>query len=139
MYVFMVSDMITDKDKEWAEHYMNYGNASEASRETFPEIKAVAIHGSRMKAKMRNYIERNMVKFIQRHAPDAMETIIDLAKNCPDVKVRLAAAQDILNRAGVKSANRIEVSISDKSDRELNAEIGMLLEKGGIIDASPIE
>jgi len=129
---------LTEEDKLWADAYMNSGNATGVSRELFPAIKQPHVHGARMKRKVAKYIESRMLHFVMNHAPDAMETIIDLAKNCPDVKVRLAAAQDILNRAGIKSANKLEISIADKSDNELNNEINMLLEKGGIIDAEPI-
>jgi len=36
--------------------------------------------------------------------PSALETIYTLATECPDPRIQLAAAQDILNRAGYKEA-----------------------------------
>jgi len=124
-------------DREWIEAYFQTGSASEASRRLGVE-KNVKQHAYNMKQKLSVCIQQNLTKFIGHCAPDALEIVFDLAKNCEDPKVRLAAAVDILNRAGYKESRKVEVSIEDKSSSELDTEIKRLLSKGGIIDAAVI-
>jgi len=125
------------REKEWMEAYMQSGNATEASRMIGIE-KCPSQYGQQMRMKLSDYIQANLRQLLGRTAPHALETIYDIAKNCPDPKVRLAAAQDLLNRAGYKETQEIQISVKDKSKEELDSEIDMLLKRGGIMEAEVV-
>jgi len=126
------------REREWMEAYMQCGNATEASREIGIE-KHPSQYGQQMRRKLSDYIQLNMRKLIGNSAPKALETIYEIAKSCPDPKVRLAAAQDLLNRAGYKETQEIQINVKDKSKEELDNEIDALLKRGGIVDAEVID
>lgn len=126
---------LTEKQRAWLSAYMDCGNASEASRMVGIE-KCHAQHGAQVRRSIADFITANLRTMIGRTAPAALETIYELANTCPDPKVRLAAAQDLLNRAGFKETQRIEVGAVDKTDAELSKEIDMLLQRGGIVIGS---
>jgi len=130
---------ITDRQKEWLESYLEHGNAAEASRSIGIDNNTARQHGYKMKRKLSQCIQDNMYSLIGKCTPDALETIYDIACNCPDPKVRLAASQDILNRGGYSGTKKIEVSVNDKSDDEINNEISALLSKGGIVEAEVVK
>jgi len=123
---------LTDKQRAWLEVYLECGNASEAARAVGVE-KHAAQYGKQMRDRLSEVIQSNLRKMVGRCAPAALETIYKLATTCPDPKVQLAAAQDLLNRAGYKEATKVELTVDKKSDRELDKEIENLLSKGGII------
>ena len=126
------------REREWLEAYMGCGNASEASR-LIGITKSYAQYGHIMRMKLNDYIQANLKVMIGRTAPAALETIYDLACNCGDPKIQLAAAQDLLNRAGYKESKKIDVSVNDKSSSEIDKEIRMLLKKGGIVEAEVVK
>ena len=129
---------LTEKQKAWLESYLEHGNASEAARAIGVGDNCARQYGHQMKRALSGCIQANMHKLIGRCAPDALETIYDIATNCPDPKVRLAAAQDVLNRAGYMGTKKVEVSVEAKSDDEIDNEIQRLLKKGSIIDAEVV-
>jgi len=127
----------TEKEKAWYEAYMATGNASEAARR-IGITTSVRQYGYGMKVRLKKYIQRDLQAMIGNCGPDALETIYDLAKNCEDANVRLKAAQDLLNRAGYKETQRVEVTVADKSDSELDSEIQALLKQGNVVDAQVV-
>jgi len=129
---------LTEKQKAWLESYLEHGNASEAARALGIGDNSARQYGHQMKRALSECIQANMHALIGRCAPDALETIYDIAVNCPDPKVRLAAAQDVLNRAGYMGTKKVEVSVEAKSDADLDREISSLLRKGGIVDAEVV-
>lgn len=125
--------VLTEEEQTWLEAYMETGVASQASLAVGVERNA-AVHGHRMRRRLSHFIEANIKALIGKTAPAALETIYELATDCPDPKVRLAAAQDLLNRAGYAEVKKHEINVSDKTEKELDMEIQTLLKKGNIID-----
>lgn len=127
---------LTEYERSWLEEYMACGNATEAARLCeFPHPKQ---RGYELRKKLSHFIEANLRQMIGRCAPAALEVIYELAVECPDPKVRLTAAQDLLNRAGYKEAVKHEITVADKTDKEIDKEIDALLKKGGIITAEVV-
>lgn len=54
-----------------------------------------------------------IVELARRACPQAMATIIDLANNSTDVKIKLAAAKEILDRGYGKAVQAMELSGTD--------------------------
>lgn len=123
------------KQIEWLESYLDHGNASKASQAVGITENARQ-HGYNMRNTLMPFIQANLPAIIGRCAPVALETVFDLAQNCPDPKIQLAAAQDLLNRAGYGQVKKVEVSIHDASEEDLDKEIRLLLKKGNIIEVT---
>jgi len=124
---------LTDRDKTWLAAYFETCNASEAAREAGYE-NAIRQHGYLMRRKLSGFIQSKIRDMIGHCSPAALETVFTLSQESADDKVKLAAAQDLLNRAGYGEARKVEVTIQDKTDAELDSEIQRLLKKGNIID-----
>lgn len=129
---------ITPRQREWLEAYLACGNAAEASRR-IGITNHPASYGQQLRETLSYVIQKNLQKMIGAKAPAALEIVYEIATTCTDPKIRLAAAQDLLNRAGYKEVRKVEISTKDKSDEELNKEIHHLLQKGGIIDAEVVD
>ncbi|RME61114.1 hypothetical protein D6779_00685 [Candidatus Parcubacteria bacterium] len=121
---------LTEREQIWLETYLNTGSTREA-------CEAAGYHpnqGSQLRRRLNHFILANMKDMIAKCAPAALEVIFEIATKCPDPKTRLQAAQDLLNRAGYKEAQRHEISVTDKSDEELERELAELLKRSNIID-----
>jgi HEAT repeat protein len=70
------------------------------------------------------------------HAEQALETMVALLRSESDA-VRVRAAADLLDRAGLKQATELAVSQADAPNAELDAAILAALEARGLADALP--
>ena len=121
---------LNDKERVWLETYLTTGSTKEAC----VAAGYAPNTGSQIRRRLNHFIMANMTDMIAKCAPAALETIFEIATTCPDPKTRLAAAQDLLNRAGFKEAQKHEISVKDKSDEELEKELRSLLSRSNIID-----
>ena len=62
--------------------------------------------------------------------PGALAQIVDLASHATSEQVRLQAAKDIMDRAGLKPTERIENITVEKSTDELRKELAQLMGVG---------
>ena len=64
---------------------------------------------------------------MQAAVPGALAQIVDLAARATSEQVRLQAAKDIMDRAGLKPTERIEQVTIEKSTDELRKELAQLV------------
>ena len=64
---------------------------------------------------------------MQAAVPGALAQVVDLAARATSEQVRLQAAKDILDRAGLKPTERIEQVTIEKSTDELRKELAQLM------------
>ena len=110
----------TDAEKEFAETIVETGgdNISAAYRKAYPNAatKYLAQEAYKLlrKPKIQSLIEQIQqdlrAKFILL-APAALERLEDLAENSEHDKVKLEANKEILDRAGLKAPERVEMGI----------------------------
>ena len=67
---------------------------------------------------------------MQAAVPGALAQIVDLAARATSEQVRLQAAKDIMDRAGLKPTERIENITVEKSTQELRKELAQLMGVG---------
>ena len=67
---------------------------------------------------------------MQLAVPGALAQVVDLAASAQSEAVRLQAAKDILDRAGLKPIERIEQVTVEKSTDELRKELAQLMSVG---------
>ena len=70
---------------------------------------------------------------MQAAVPGALAQIVDLAARATSEQVRLQAAKNIMDRAGLKSTERIENITVEKSTEKLLKEFAQLM--GSVIEA----
>lgn len=70
----------------------------------------------------RNACEWYRKEIYKGYAPKAVETVVDIMLNGASDKVRLAAAQDILSRAGDDASSVVDL----KTENELNVNINVV-------------
>ena len=120
--------MRTDKQSAFIEGYCQTGNATKAAIQAGYSEATAKQQGHTLKNKCANEIEQRIKKMVQDAVPAAMSQISALAQTATSEQVRLAASKDILDRAGLKPADRIEQKISheEKSTDELKKELQAL-------------
>lgn len=102
--------VFTRKQRKWADIYMETGNQQEAAIEAYeitPETPNWRAYATVLGSKNR----KNPIiqQYMQSSVDIASKTITDLAQNAENERVRLSAAQDILDRLGLKAPDRIEI------------------------------
>lgn len=96
----------------------NFENITESYRKAYPEASAkwAASEAYRL---MRNPRVKSLIEQIQQDtrskfillAPAALQRIEELAENADSEKVKLAANIEILDRAGLKAPDKVELSL----------------------------
>ena len=112
----------------FVEAYCQTGNASKSAIQAGYSEATAKQKGHELKNQFKNEIEDRIKKMVQDSIPAALSQISALAQTATSEQVRLNASKDILDRAGLKPAERIEQSIShdDKSIDELKRELEAL-------------
>ena len=122
--------MRTEKQVAFIESYCQTGNATKAAIQAGYSEATAKQQGHTLKNRFSREIEQKIKKMVQDAVPAAMNQISALAQTATSEQVRLAASRDILDRAGLKPAERIEQKISheEKSTDELRRELQSLTE-----------
>ena len=120
--------MRTDKQEAFIESYCQTGNATKAALQAGYSEAGAKQQGHALKKKFAKEIEQRIKKMVQDSVPAALNQISILAQTATSEQVRLNASKDILDRAGMKPADRVEQKISheDKSLDELKREFEAL-------------
>ena len=120
--------MRTDKQEIFVEQYCLTGNATRAAE--LAGYGSQKQRGHELKNKFAFEIEERTRKMIQDCVPGALSQLKSLAEDAESESVRLGAVKDILDRAGLKPADRIQQEISHiegKSTAELQQELEALI------------
>ena len=102
--------MRTDKQELFVEQYCLTGNATRAAE--LAGYGSPKQRGYELKNKFALEIEERTRKMIQDCVPGALSQLKSLAEDAESESVRLGAVKDILDRAGMKPADRIQQEIS---------------------------
>jgi len=97
---------MTSKQKEFANKYIDSGNATQSVKDTFKveDSNYAAVKGSRL---IRN---DNVKKYLEENADGAASRIVELSKSANNESVKLNANKDILDRAGFKPIDKTDIT-----------------------------
>ena len=120
--------MRTEKQVAFVEAYCQTGNATKSAIQAGYSEATAKQKGHELKNQFKREIEERIKKMVQDSIPAALNQISQLAQTATSEQVRLNASKDILDRAGLKPAEKVEQKIShdDKSMDELRRELEAL-------------
>jgi phage terminase small subunit len=97
---------LTKKEKEFADEYLATGNGTRSA------LKAYDTESLRVAASIasENLTKPDIRAYIEEHASGAMSRIVELSYSAENETVKLKANQDILDRAGFKPTDRVDVT-----------------------------
>jgi len=120
--------MRTSKQERFIEQYCLTGNAAGAAE--WAGYGSPKQRGYELKNQFAFEIEERTRKMIQDCVPGALSQLKSLSEGAESESVRLGAVKDILDRAGLKPADKIQQEISHiegKSTAELQQELEALI------------
>ena len=129
--------MLTEKQSAFVKEFALTGNATDAARKAGYSGKTAHAKGHTLRHQLQIPIEDETRRLMQQAVPGALAQIVDLAGHATSEQVRLQAAKDIMDRAGLKPTERIENITVEKSTDELRKELAQLM--GGVTEADEEE
>lgn len=118
--------MLTEKQSLFVKEFALCGNATQSAIRAGYSSKTAKQKGHTLRHQLQHQIEDETRRLMQSAVPGALAQIVDLASTANSEQVRLQAARDILDRSGLKPAERIENITVEKSMDELRRELDQL-------------
>ena len=119
--------MMTDKQTAFVKEFALTGNVIQSAIKTGYSEKSTYRKGHQLRWQFQHQIEDETRRLMQAAVPGALAQIVDLAARATSEQVRLQAAKNIMDRAGLKSTERIENITVEKSTEELRKELAKLM------------
>ena len=119
--------MLTEKQSAFVKEFSLTGNATQSAIKAGYSEKTAHAKGHTLRHQLQIQIEDETRKMMQAAVPGALAQIVDLAGHATSEQVRLQAAKDILDRSGLKPAERVENITIEKSTDELRRELAQLM------------
>ena len=119
--------MLTDKQDIFIKEFSLTGNATQSAIKAGYSPRTSYAKGHTLKSQFAREIEDETRRLIQGAIPGALAQIVDLAASASSEAVRLQAAKDILDRAGLKPTKRIENITVERPTEELRKELAQLM------------
>jgi len=129
--------MMTDKQTAFVKEFALTGNATQSAIKTGYSEKSTYRKGHQLRWQFQHQIEDETRRLMQAAVPGALAQIVDLAARATSEQVRLQAAKNIMDRAGLKSTERIENITVEKSTEKLRKELAQLM--GSVTEADEEE
>ena len=119
--------MMTDKQTAFIKEFQLTGKATHSAIKAGYSEKTSTQKGHQLRWQFQHQIEDETRRFMKAAVPGALAQIVDLAARATSEQVRLQAAKNIMDRAGLKSTERIENITVEKSTDDLRKELAHLM------------
>ena len=119
--------MLTDKQAAFVKEVALTGNGTQSAIKAGYSAKTAYQKTHQLRAQFAIEIENETRRLMASAVPGALAQIVDLASHATSEQVRLQAAKDIMDRAGLKPTERIENITVEKSTDELRKELAQLM------------
>ena len=119
--------MLTEKQTAFIKEFALTGNATQSAIKAGYSEKTAYQKGHQLRWQFQHQIEDETRRLMQAVVPGALAQIVDLAARATSEQVRLQAAKNIMDRVGLKSTERIENIMVEKSTDELRKELAQLV------------
>ena len=111
--------MLTEKQNAFVKEIALTGNGTQSAIKAGYSEKTAYQKGHQLRWQFQHQIENETRRLMASAVPGALAQIVDLASHATSEQVRLRAAKDIMDRAGLKPTERIENITVEKSTEEL--------------------
>ena len=119
--------MMTDKQAAFVKEIALTGNGTQSAINAGYSGKSAYQKAHQLRGQLAIEIENETRRLMASAVPGALAQIVDLASHATSEQVRLQAAKDIMDRAGLKPTERIENITVEKSTDELRKELAQLM------------
>lgn len=123
---------LTDKQQAFIENFVVFGDHIKAA--TLAGYKSPEVQGRELRRKLAGHIEEEVREVIGGHVPMALKTVAELAESAEQPAVRLKASSEILSRAGLDAAQKVEQknidSLENKATGDLMQQLSKILGRG---------
>ena len=119
--------MMTDKQTAFVKEFALTGNATQSAIKAGYSEKTAYQKRHQLRWQFQHETEDETRRLMRAAVPGALAQIVDLAARATSEQVRLQAAKDIMDRAGLKPTERIEQVTIEKSTDELRKELAQLV------------
>ena len=119
--------MLTDKQAAFVKEVALTGNGTQSAIKAGYSAKTAYQKAHQLRYQFAIEIETETRRLMASAVPGALAQIVDLASHATSEQVRLQAAKDIMDRAGLKPTERIENITVEKSTDELRKELAQLM------------
>ena len=119
--------MLTDKQAAFVKEVALTGNGTQSAIKAGYSAKTTYQKAHQLRGQFAIEIENETRRLMASAVPGALAQIVDLASHATSEQVRLQAAKDIMDRAGLKPTERIENITVEKSIDELRKELAQLM------------
>ena len=119
--------MMTDKQTAFVKEFALTGYATQSAIKAGYSAKTASQKAHQLRGQFAIEIENETRRLMASAVPGALAQIVDLASHATSEQVRLQAAKDIMDRAGLKPTERIENITVEKSTDELRKELAQLM------------
>ncbi len=122
-------EKLDERQEKFIAEYVKTGNGTQACIAAGYSAHSATQKAWELKKRYADLIDDRLKEAVRDKVPDALGTILLLAKTAKSETVRLAAAKDIADRGGLKPTEKIEQSIQqvEASTEELRQELARLL------------
>ena len=119
--------MMTDKQTAFVKEIALTGNGTQSAIKAGYSAKTAYQKAHQLRGQFAIEIENETRRLMASAVPGALAQIVDLASHATSEQVRLQAAKDIMDRAGLKLTERIVNITAEKSTDELRKELAQLM------------
>jgi phage terminase small subunit len=119
--------MRTERQETFVKEFVLTGNATQSAIKAGYSAKTAHQKGHQLKKQFIREIEDATREAMQDAVPGALAQIKELSASADSESVRLQAAKDILDRAGLNATQKIEQVTIEKSTDELRRELEQLM------------
>ena len=109
-------------------HYLKEGGGVTKQASSFVYI--IPSQACKLRRECADEITEELYRNFAEIAPRALNILTDLAENAERESVRLGATRDLLDRAGFRHVDRLEI-VKEKTVKELNAQLVSLVGENG--------
>lgn len=102
-------DDLTPKQKRFVKDYLDTGNGTEAALNNY-DIQGRNKENIAASIASENLTKPNIVKAIENEAGGAFSRVVEISKSAENEAVKLSANKDILDRAGYKPGDKIDLT-----------------------------
>jgi len=117
----------SEMEKQFCENVINGMNGTRAAIEAGFSEKSATTQAYQMRKKYEDFIAEGVVSSLKGKGNIALKVLVKLAQKAKQESVQLKAATSLLNYGGFRPAEKQEITVTQRSEEEIDAQLAVLL------------